>query len=243
MVYTESELIIPALKLLKRNSKGLTTTQLINFLTNIMKPTGKDAKINPLRGDTYFSQKVRNLTGSHRTLQRNGLATFKNGISRITKKGLRYLEKNELVFSSLKDQGFAKRRIRQEAETDYSGIIIEEGALDRRTIEQRRRSEKLRKVAIQEFKRKHENRVFCEACNFDFSKTYGKYGKDFIEVHHKMPVHEMNIRGSRNQLTEALKGVTLLCSNCHRIVHREKGQMLSISKLKKIIKGKSTSHN
>ena len=45
-----------------------TTTDLIDILTEKMKPTGKDAEIADGRADTYFSQKVRNLV-SHRDLR------------------------------------------------------------------------------------------------------------------------------------------------------------------------------
>jgi len=235
MVYTESDLIVPALKLLRKNSSGLSTTDLIQLLTSKMKPTGHDAKIISGRNDTYFSQKVRNLVGSHRNLQRKGLATFVNGWSKITGAGLRFLKKNEAVLASLTEQGFANADIKDAVEKDLSGII-NEGALDRRTIDQRQRSDKLRKAAINEFKRAHSNKVFCEVCKFDFSEVYGRHGEGYIEVHHKKPVHRMDIAGDRSRLQDALKRVALICANCHRMVHREKGKMLSISKLKKIIR-------
>jgi len=238
MVYTESELIIPALKFLRKKPEGLNTTQLIRLLTNAMKPTGKDARIITGRRDTYFSQKVRNLTGSHRTLDRRRLATFESGISKITKKGLKYLEKSEPVLLSLEIQGFSKSVIRRQAEQDYSQIIIEEGTVDERTVEQRKRSAKLRKIAITEFKKGHGGKIFCETCRFDFSRAYGNHGKGFIEIHHTKPVHQVDLRGRRTKLPKALEEVVLLCSNCHRMVHRRKN-MLSISELKSIIRNQN----
>lgn len=66
MVYSEAEIRIEALRELARAPNGqLTTTQLIEKLENRLNPTGKDAEIADGRGDTYFSQKVRNLV-SHR---------------------------------------------------------------------------------------------------------------------------------------------------------------------------------
>lgn len=238
MVYTESDLIVPALKLLSKNPNGLSTTDLIQHLTRKMKPTGHDAEIIQGRNDTYFSQKVRNLVGSHRNLQRKGLATFANGWSKITATGLKFLKKNEAVLVSLTEQGFANTDIEAAVEKDLSGIITE-GALDRRTVDQRQRSDRLRKTAISEFKRGHNNKVFCEACNFDFSEVYGRHGEGYIEVHHKKPVHRMDIAGDRSQLLDALERVVLLCANCHRMVHREKGRMLSLSELKGIIRNPS----
>ncbi|MET4138437.1 DUF3578 domain-containing protein [Pedobacter sp. UYP1] len=57
----------------------------------------------------------------------------------------------------------------------------------------------------------------CKACNLDFADKYGVLGKDFIEAHHLKPI---------SQLTEeivkldAKKDFVVLCSNCHRMIHR-----------------------
>jgi len=239
MVYTENDLIVPALRLLSKAPNGLSTSQLIELLTDVMKPTLKDAKIIPGRNDTYFSQKVRNLTGSHRNLHRKGLATFSNGVSRITKIGISYLKKyskkNQNILLSLEDQGFTKADIDLQAQRDFSRVIIEEGAMEKRTVAQRRRSETLRNIAVQEFRKNHNDKVFCEACGFDFSSKYGQYGRDFIEVHHSKPIHEMDVRGSKSNLARALEQAVLLCANCHRMVHRTRGRILSLSELEEII--------
>lgn len=235
MAYIESDLIIPALKLLRAHREGLTTSEIIEKLTEILKPTGKDLESYEGRTDTIFSQTVRNLISSHRNLERKGVATFKDGISKITDTGLRYLEENEVVLDSLKSQGFKPDDIEEEVERDYSGIIIEEGALERTTTTQRRRSQKLREIKIREFKRENDNTVFCSACGFDFSEVYGERGKNFIEIHHTSLLHEEDIEGSSLKLFEALKKVVLLCSNCHRMVHRKRNEMLSTDDLKRII--------
>ncbi|MGR3476497.1 MULTISPECIES: hypothetical protein [unclassified Sulfitobacter] len=80
MIYSESQIRTEALKELNNSASGtLTTSQLIELLENRLKPTGKDAEIADGRGDTYFSQKVRNLV-SHRDqgpgLARLGYATY-----------------------------------------------------------------------------------------------------------------------------------------------------------------------
>lgn len=79
MVYTESDLIIPALQFFKENPDGATTSQLIKHLEKVLKPSEHDMDILAGRKDTYFSQKVRNLK-SHDTLTRMGVAEYKNGI-------------------------------------------------------------------------------------------------------------------------------------------------------------------
>ncbi|MCR8548785.1 hypothetical protein M4578_13185 [Salipiger sp. P9] len=80
MSYTEEEVRNAALVELATSMTGtLTTTDLIQILTDRMQPTGHDAQIADGRGDTYFSQKVRNLV-SHRHqatgLQARGLADY-----------------------------------------------------------------------------------------------------------------------------------------------------------------------
>lgn len=76
MVYSEAEIRVEALNELAKAPNGtLTTTQLIGRLEARLQPTGKDAEIADGRGDTYFSQKVRNLV-SHRN-QGTGLVTRK----------------------------------------------------------------------------------------------------------------------------------------------------------------------
>lgn len=80
MAIREAEIRAAALAELSEAPNGrLTTTQLIERLTDRMGPTGKDAEQADGRNDTYFSQKVRNLV-SHRNggtgLEARGLAEY-----------------------------------------------------------------------------------------------------------------------------------------------------------------------
>ena len=61
------------------------------------------------------------------------------------------------------------------------------------------------------------NGLKCNVCNFDFYETYGELGKGFIECHQTIPVSEYV--NSRN--TNA-KDLVLVCSNCHRMLHRRR---------------------
>lgn len=56
----------------------------------------------------------------------------------------------------------------------------------------------------------------CEACLFNFENKYGKMGKGFIECHHLIPLSKFE----SNKET-SLKDLSLLCSNCHRMIHRD----------------------
>ena len=71
----------------------------------------------------------------------------------------------------------------------------------------------------------------CYVCGMDFEKTYGELGKGFIEVHHKIPISE---RGG-NYIVNPITDLIPLCSNCHSMVHRRKGETIDVDELKRII--------
>ena len=56
----------------------------------------------------------------------------------------------------------------------------------------------------------------------------GDRGKNYIECHHNTPVSGLN-EGDVTKLSD----LTLLCSNCHRIIHRKK-PWLTIDELREI---------
>ena len=70
--------------------------------------------------------------------------------------------------------------------------------------------------AKKRFKEKNGT-LYCEVCGFNFQKTYGELGDDFIEAHHIKPVSEMK----ENELTK-IEDIVMLCSNCHSMIHRRK---------------------
>lgn len=85
----------------------------------------------------------------------------------------------------------------------------------------RERNKKLVRQAKDAFKKKH-GRFYCEACKFDFEEFYGQMGRDFIEAHHdKKPLHAM-AEGTLSKISD----LAMLCSNCHRIIHRQRPWML-----------------
>jgi 5-methylcytosine-specific restriction protein A len=85
-------------------------------------------------------------------------------------------------------------------------------------------------VSKKKMKFLQENKkLFCQSCGFDFQEKYGDRGKDYIECHHTKPVSELKV-GEPTKLNE----LVLLCSNCHRIVHRKK-PWLTIEELRKIV--------
>jgi hypothetical protein len=73
----------------------------------------------------------------------------------------------------------------------------------------------------------------CEVCSTDFQVKYGELGEGFIEAHHRTPVHKLD--GVRKTKASEL---ALVCSNCHRMLHRANPQ-LTVEELKERIRRKS----
>ena len=69
----------------------------------------------------------------------------------------------------------------------------------------------------------------CEACSFDFSTAYGNHGRSFIECHHVTPLSELK-PGQKTKLAD----LRLVCSNCHRMIHRKR-PWLFVEQLRKIV--------
>ena len=68
--------------------------------------------------------------------------------------------------------------------------------------------------------------LVCEVCQFSFQNFYDQ---EYIECHHKIPIY----KGER--ITK-LEDLALVCSNCHRMLHRKiEGDFLSIEQLKEAV--------
>jgi predicted HNH restriction endonuclease len=99
-----------------------------------------------------------------------------------------------------------------------------EGGIAEITLELKHRDLQLRKKAIEA-----NGGYFCSICGFDFEKYYGELGKNFIEVHHKIPISD----GERQNTTN---DVVVVCANCHRILHRNGKMPVPVEQLKKEIR-------
>lgn len=89
-----------------------------------------------------------------------------------------------------------------------------EGSVAVRLHKKRERNGKLiRAKRAQVLKQKGE--LACEVCSFDFAKTFGAHGDGFIEVHHTNPL-ALSQPDRKTKLSE----LAVVCSNCHRMLHR-----------------------
>jgi predicted HNH restriction endonuclease len=84
---------------------------------------------------------------------------------------------------------------------------------------------------VREKKRRHRaatGGLACEACGFDFDSGYGL--SDFCEVHHRVPL----AKGEFERETR-LEDLAVLCSNCHRAIHRLGPEMMTVEKLRWLV--------
>ena len=69
--------------------------------------------------------------------------------------------------------------------------------------------------------------TICKCCNFNFEKSYGDLGKDFIHVHHIKPISE-----SGETIVNPQTDLVVLCPNCHYMIHRKRNHTPSVDELK-----------
>ena len=104
----------------------------------------------------------------------------------------------------------------------------EEGQILTRTHRYRERNAKLVKSKKARVL-KESGTLSCEVCGFDFSGTYGERGDGFIECHHTKPVSDLKDGG-----TTKIADLVLVCSNCHRMIHRRR-PWLSVEGVKDLV--------
>ena len=95
------------------------------------------------------------------------------------------------------------------------------------------------KVFVNKYERNPINRkiclahhgFICKVCDFDFENRYGEIGKNYIHVHHKIPVSNLN----ENYIIDPINDLVPLCPNCHAMVHR-KNPPIEVKELKILLK-------
>lgn len=90
----------------------------------------------------------------------------------------------------------------------------------------RERSPRLRGAALE------IHGYVCQVCGFDFEETYGAWGRGFAEVHH---VQELGAAPSEGVEVDPSTDLAVVCSNCHRMIHRKAKRALPLAELRKII--------
>ena len=93
-------------------------------------------------------------------------------------------------------------------------VYGDEGIILTRVHVGRERNSRLVRLKKESFQDTHQGHLYCEACDFDFARSYPKHGKGFIECHHIKPLSEL--KAAQKTTPEDL---ALLCANCHRMIH------------------------
>ena len=168
---SEAELVLPALFVMSMQSDGkITTSKLIHELERLLKPTGQDAQILAGRGDTYFSQKVRNLK-SHNTFARDEYADSINGGFQITPKGRKFVEcKQDVLAYMFYSTGFNYADVLKSCDDLFASDIkrkviplteyIREGSVTKREVIIRERSTMLRDAAREYFRNEKDGLLY-----------------------------------------------------------------------------------
>jgi putative restriction endonuclease len=79
----------------------------------------------------------------------------------------------------------------------------------------RERNPKVIKIAKENFLTKH-GKLYCEACGFRFKDKYD-IADEFIEGHHIIPISELPEDAETKP-----EDIVMLCSNCHRVIHKKR---------------------
>jgi predicted HNH restriction endonuclease len=136
-------------------------------------------------------------------------------------------ETDEWVFSMRPTAAQALSSLGWFDESEFDGAsdealstkIAREGQVRVRLQRHRQREQSLRRTKLREALRA-SGRLTCEVrgCGFDFAAVYGGLGDGFAEVYHVVPLAEYD--GPRETRLEDL---AIVCSNCHRMIHRDGG--------------------
>lgn len=119
------------------------------------------------------------------------------------------------------------------ADEDYGyDSEFPEGKEIERKHKLRERNQAVIKSAKEAFKQKN-GKLYCQICGFDFQTKYGDIGSDFIEGHHTVPISDL-----KGEVKTKVKDVALVCSNCHRMLHRRR-PWLKMEELQKLINKKA----
>ena len=67
----------------------------------------------------------------------------------------------------------------------------------------------------------------CAVCSFNFEQQYGGIGKNYIHIHHIVPLSEIK----KEYKLDPIKDLVPVCPNCHAIIHRTQ-PALTVEELK-----------
>lgn len=119
---------------------------------------------------------------------------------------------------ALGDLGWFDEDLLGESTDETLQLAALEGSILRKLTVHRSRESILRQAKLLQARRAHpQNRLICEVpgCGFDFERVYGELGTGYAEVHHLVPLASLD-----EETITTLDDLAVVCSNCHRMIHR-----------------------
>jgi 5-methylcytosine-specific restriction enzyme A len=94
--------------------------------------------------------------------------------------------------------------------SEFTELGLPEGAVQKVFVNRYERSASNRKACLNKYG------YHCSICDFDFAAKYGSMGKNYIHVHHIIPVSQL---GANYQVNPE-KDLIPVCPNCHAMLHK-----------------------
>tara|TARA_B110000240_G_scaffold197376_1_gene252375 strand:+ start:341 stop:1222 length:882 start_codon:yes stop_codon:yes gene_type:complete len=197
IIYKKNDLAL-AQKLWQHSSIQYQHVIVLESVSYIDLPTGRLAKVLNDYSTMFLLSKT-----YQSTIKYMGYTRYDDDISEFLVKELNFNQllgiEAELVNIDPKEKGVmeGKRKLSLHYKIERNSNII-----------------KMKKLE----EKKNKGSLACEICNFNFEKKYGAKGRDYIECHHNTPLSRIKY-GSVTKLSD----LSLLCANCHRMIHRKHG--------------------
>ena len=107
------------------------------------------------------------------------------------------------------------------------GQAMPEGAITRVEVLRYERSAAARAACLEHFKYR------CQVCELNFEERYGEVGRDFMHVHHIVPLHE--VADIPDYRVDPIKDLRPVCPNCHAMLHRPRDRTLTVEELRDLL--------
>lgn len=189
-----------------------TFNNIIKHVRNFLKT--KDKNISLLDTHSFLwiigdQMKMDNFTPTRHTI----IPTFNN-------------HENELKNEQLVSNAIEPEQIIAEEDDE---LAFPEGKEIFRLHKSKERNQELIR-AVKEKRLLTDHKLCCEVCSFSFTDKYGDIGEGYIEAHHLFPISEL-----KEETVTKLDDIALVCSNCHRMLHRRR-PWLNLNDLKFMLK-------
>lgn len=158
----------------------------------------------------------------------------------VTKSDSEFLSLEHLLQNGLSSYPQGPRRVNEELKA-YLDNYLEEDKMVQSFPDQVNESYQeghAYKILVNKYERNLEARqkcieiygYSCQVCETNLEEVYGEVAKEFIHVHHLIPLSEIREEYQVDPANDLLP----VCPNCHAMLHRKvNGEYLSIEELKK----------